>query len=122
LQGVVVGHRRLDCAGGCQRGLGLGEGDEFGLPPRSQRPRHEPVVRFDLAEGTFGAVGLIPGAFDGQFGDPGLRTCRSITSSAAARATRICCGVTVFSNNVATVSSTVSAVTVRQRVVGSAHL
>ena len=51
--------------GGGQRGLDFGEGGEFGLPSRFQGSCHEPVLRFDLAEGTFGTVGFVADAFDG---------------------------------------------------------
>jgi hypothetical protein len=67
-QRVVIGQWRLDGSGGRQRGLGLGEGGEFGLPPCFQRPCDEPVFGLDLAEGAFGTLGLVTRAFDGQLG------------------------------------------------------
>ncbi len=50
--------------------FGLGEGGEFGLPPGFQVAGHQPVFRLDRVEGAFGAVGLVAGAFDGEFGGP----------------------------------------------------
>jgi hypothetical protein len=50
--------------------LDFGQGGEFGLPPGLQSAGHEPVFRFDLAEGAFGAVGFVACAFDGELGGP----------------------------------------------------
>jgi hypothetical protein len=48
--------------------FGVGQCGEFGLPPGFQSPRYQTVFRLDLAEGAFGAVGVVAGAFDGEFG------------------------------------------------------
>lgn len=67
-QCVAFWQRRPGCAGGGQSSFGIGERDEFGFPFAFEGAGNEPVVRVDVAEGLFGAVGFVAGAFDGEFG------------------------------------------------------
>jgi hypothetical protein len=69
-QGVLLWR---GCGGGLcggQRGFGVGELGQLGLPAALQAAGDQPVVRVDVCEGAFGAVGFVAGALHCQFGGP----------------------------------------------------
>lgn len=67
-QGVAFGQWWWGRSGGGQGGFSVGERLELGFPLALQGSGDEPVVGVDVAEGAFGAVGFVAGAFDGEFG------------------------------------------------------
>src|SRR5712691_9887274 len=67
-QAGPVRQRWQGVLGGLQGLPGVGERGEPGFPPGFQGAGDQPVLRLNLAEGPLSAVGLIPGAFDGQLG------------------------------------------------------
>ena len=70
LQVSPAGQRRQRFAGGLQGLLGLGESGEPGFPAGFQAAGDQPVLRLAGAEGALGPVGVVAGAFDGEFGGP----------------------------------------------------
>ena len=68
----LVGAGELGPGGrlGGQRGLGLGEVGEPGLPPGLQAAGDQPVLRLAGQEGALGAVSLVAGTLDGELGGP----------------------------------------------------
>lgn len=49
-----------------ETGLGFGDGGELGFPALLEAACHEAVLWFAQVEGTFGAGGVVAGAFDAQ--------------------------------------------------------
>ncbi len=70
LQVVPARQRRQRVLGGLQRLIGFSQGGEPGLPAGLQGAGDQPVLRLDLAERAFGAVGVVAGTLNGQLGGP----------------------------------------------------
>ncbi|MEH6379004.1 hypothetical protein V7793_32390, partial [Streptomyces sp. KLMMK] len=64
----AAGQRRAGLTDVDELGLGLGQGGELLLPSVLEGAGDQPVLRFDLAEGPLGAVGLVTGALEGELG------------------------------------------------------